>query len=79
MAVSEDAERGAVNAADGGSHDREECIQPEKQARVDAESLGSSQPAGTEILSQPAEEAASTSSAGFENIISVEVPRLWAG
>lgn len=60
-------ERSAVNAADGGSHDSEEYIQPENEARVDAANLGSSQPAGTEIMSQPAKETASTSSAGMEN------------
>lgn len=62
-----------MNAADGGSHDSEEYIQPENEARVDAANLGSSQPAGTEILSQPAEETASTSSAGVGNVLRSEV------
>lgn len=40
-----------------GPHDREEYIQPKKQAPLDAEDLGSSYSAATELPSQPAKEA----------------------
>lgn len=56
MARSAEAECSAVNAAAG---DNLIYMQTEKEARVDAKSLGSSQYAELELLSQPAGEAAS--------------------
>lgn len=50
----------------------EEFIQPEKKAQVDAGNLGSSWPAGTELLAQAKEEAPSTSSAALENVLTGE-------
>lgn len=45
----------------------EEYIQPKKKAQVDVGNLGSSQPMGTELLSQAKEEAPSKSSAALQN------------
>ncbi|KAM9346928.1 LOW QUALITY PROTEIN: NACHT, LRR and PYD domains-containing protein 1-like [Symphorus nematophorus] len=63
------AESCVAHAAASKSHDREKRIQPEQQALVDAEKLGSSQSAGTEMQPQSAEEAATRSSAGRENTV----------
>lgn len=43
-------------------------IKSEKKTGVEAENLGSSQPAGTELLSQAKEEMPSPGSAGLENV-----------
>lgn len=54
-------------AESSGLNSTEEYIQPEKNAQVDVANLGSSQPMGTELLSQAKEEASSKSSAALQN------------
>lgn len=63
--MSVEAERGAEVAVAAGFRGGEEGVQPKKQAGMDTENLCSSQPAGTKLLPQPAEEMVPASSAGI--------------